>query len=217
MVKRKRAPGGGRKPKGPISGKSAWLSTRISNDTRQRLDQAAKQNDRSLSQEIELRLRRSFAEKVSDPYLKGLAFLIRQAAEAIPTSQPLQSSPYKFAVFKAAVDMLLTHLTPPGPIEPPPEAAEQHEYENYWKSPALCGRAVADVVWWQLQSVETPPSELMKYVDAADQSWWYAHPHARQDLGVPAAPMTFTLGGPDAEMVTVRQRSEKSGQKEGKK
>jgi hypothetical protein len=210
MVKRKRAPGGGRKPKGPISGKSAWLSTRISNDTRQRLEQAAKQKDRSLSQEIELRLRQSFAEKESDPYLRALAFLIHQAAKAIPIAAPLPSNPYKFAVFKSAVDRLLTHLTPSGPIEPPPEAAEQHEYENFWKSPALFGLSIAEVVWWQMQSVETPPPELMKYVDAADQSWWYAHPHARQDLGVPAAAVTFTLGGPEAEMVTGRQ-------KEGKK
>jgi hypothetical protein len=59
-MKRKRAPGGGRKPKGPIKGKSAALSTRITPELRQLLDDAAEEAGRSLSQEVELRLRASF-------------------------------------------------------------------------------------------------------------------------------------------------------------
>lgn len=49
-------------PKGEYAGKSKVLSTRIRPDTRAALSKAAKTSGRSLSQEIEHRLRRSFSE-----------------------------------------------------------------------------------------------------------------------------------------------------------
>ena len=57
----KRAPGAGRKPQGEYKGKTATLTTRIEPDTRTALEKAAKETGRSLSQEIENRLRRSIA------------------------------------------------------------------------------------------------------------------------------------------------------------
>ena len=56
MVKRKRAPGAGRKPKGEFAGKTATVTTRIMPDTREALEAAALASNRSLSQELELRL-----------------------------------------------------------------------------------------------------------------------------------------------------------------
>jgi hypothetical protein len=50
----------GPKPRGPYEGKRETITTRITPGTRQKLDQAAEAADRSLSQEIELRLERSF-------------------------------------------------------------------------------------------------------------------------------------------------------------
>jgi hypothetical protein len=50
----------GPNPKGEYAEKSAVLSTRIREDTRQALTDASKASGRSLSQEIEYRLRRSF-------------------------------------------------------------------------------------------------------------------------------------------------------------
>lgn len=50
----------GPKPRGPYEGKRETLTTRITPSTRRKLDQAAEAADRSLSQEIELRLERSF-------------------------------------------------------------------------------------------------------------------------------------------------------------
>ena len=55
----------GPKPKGEYGGKggrTAVLSTRLQRDTRARLVAAAKANVRSLSQELEHRLRRTFTE-----------------------------------------------------------------------------------------------------------------------------------------------------------
>lgn len=53
---------GGSRPKGEYVGKSQVFSTRIRPDLRSRLEQASKKSGRSLSQEIEHRLRRSFVE-----------------------------------------------------------------------------------------------------------------------------------------------------------
>jgi predicted transcriptional regulator len=50
----------GPKPRGPYEGKRETITTRVTPGTRQKLDQTAEAADRSLSQEIELRLERSF-------------------------------------------------------------------------------------------------------------------------------------------------------------
>lgn len=50
----------GPKPKGPFADKRATLATRITDETRQKLDQAAAANGRSLSQEVEVRIEESF-------------------------------------------------------------------------------------------------------------------------------------------------------------
>ncbi len=52
----------GRKPKGEYQGKSVVFSTRLRPDTKGALQQAAAKSGRSLSQEVEHRLRRSFDE-----------------------------------------------------------------------------------------------------------------------------------------------------------
>ena len=53
----------GPKPRGPFQNKRRTLTTRITDQTRQRLEEAAEYNDRLLSQEIELRLERSFQDE----------------------------------------------------------------------------------------------------------------------------------------------------------
>jgi TraY domain len=85
-VSRKRAPGGGRKPQGEFSNKRAMLATRVTMETRKALDAAARKSGRSLSQEVEHRLRDSL--KISDkadrqPESAALAFLVTRLAETI--------------------------------------------------------------------------------------------------------------------------------------
>ncbi len=65
-------------PRGEYAGKSSVFSTRIRPDLRQKLEQGAKQSGRSLSQEIEHRLRRSFVEdeKISDAFGDRRTYLI---------------------------------------------------------------------------------------------------------------------------------------------
>src|SRR5205809_413957 len=85
-MSRKRAPGAGRKPQGEFSNKRAMLATRVTMETRKALDAAARNSGRSLSQEVEHRLRDSL--KVSDrahrqPESEALAYLVRRLAEII--------------------------------------------------------------------------------------------------------------------------------------
>ena len=53
----------GRRPRGEFKNKLATISTRVTSDTREALEGAAAKSGRSLSQEIECRLRRSFDEE----------------------------------------------------------------------------------------------------------------------------------------------------------
>ena len=55
----------GPQPRGPFSDKRRTLTTRITEKTRARLEDAAAASDRSLSQEIEFRLERSFEKEDS--------------------------------------------------------------------------------------------------------------------------------------------------------
>ena len=56
----------GPQPRGPYSDKRKTLSTRITVETRRQLDKAAKDSGRSLAQEVELRLDRSFQRDDAD-------------------------------------------------------------------------------------------------------------------------------------------------------
>lgn len=61
----------GPRPRGPFADKRKTLTTRITNKTRENLDAAAKATDRSLSQEIEFRLERSFLRDEEDKRVRG--------------------------------------------------------------------------------------------------------------------------------------------------
>ena len=60
MAKQPKKRGPGRPARGPYTDKRKTLTTRITADMREALEDAAKKADRSLSQEIELRLEQSF-------------------------------------------------------------------------------------------------------------------------------------------------------------
>jgi hypothetical protein len=73
MSRRKRAPGAGAKPKGPFKGKSATLTTRITPETRGELEHSAQERGRSLSQEVEFRLRDFARQNQGPPHIRSLA------------------------------------------------------------------------------------------------------------------------------------------------
>lgn len=133
--RQKRAPGGGRKPKGPFIGNSIMVATRITPALRSRLDVAAKANSRSLSQEIQVRLTNSFDARAhqekgdapAQPYGRlpnadvrnhALGAMIAEIAGRIEDTQgePWTKNEYSHAALIKAVQIFLSKL--PLPIEP---------------------------------------------------------------------------------------------------
>ena len=127
---RKRAPGGGRKPRGPSAARP--LTMRIDDDLRGELaaavsKRAKRKSGWNLSQEILLRLRWSLDKEREDrrsPAIAAICFLIADmAARELYTDrwQSWHRDPFAFAAFKSAVVDLLNDLAPPGDVQPPPE------------------------------------------------------------------------------------------------
>jgi hypothetical protein len=120
---RKRAPGGGRKPKGPVPARSQ-LTVRMPDDVRAELEAAARRRNRNLTDEVIGRIRASFVrdyEQKRDPATRALLFLISQLAEQIHMNSPIEwhQNPFMFKAFKLAVARLLDALEPSGKVQSP--------------------------------------------------------------------------------------------------
>jgi hypothetical protein len=115
MVAPKRAPGGGRKAAGPFKGKSATITTRIMPTTRIDLEGAAAASGRSLSQEIELRLRYSVRpDDKRARHIRAAEELIRLAVEEIErlTGVSWLRDRFTAEVLRHAIDQVLSHFAP---------------------------------------------------------------------------------------------------------
>lgn len=114
--KRKR----GRPPLPATEGKRSTLAFRVTKKTRQQLDKAAKQSGRSLSQETELRLERSFQDeearyqtfedKATYRLMKLLA-TVKGLVEG-QTGKSMNSDKRTFDAVKTAIDSVLSGFTP---------------------------------------------------------------------------------------------------------
>lgn len=123
----------GPRPRGPFEDKRSVLTTRITDDTRKRLEAAAAETGRSLSQEIELRLERSFAAEgavsdvlaqlIGDAPTSGLLMLFArilssatQVARAnvrnFGTKDNWLDDPDTFALARAQIEGLLAAIDP---------------------------------------------------------------------------------------------------------
>jgi hypothetical protein len=110
---RTRAAGGGRKPQGEFRGKSATFTTRIRPETRTALADAAKKSGRSLSQEVEIRLRHSVAgEGARARHIRALGDLAKLAAEEIErlTGARWLTDQFTAEAVRHAVDQVLAHF-----------------------------------------------------------------------------------------------------------
>jgi hypothetical protein len=180
MKKRKRAPGGGRKPKGEFASLAANLTVRMPNEMRTQLDRAAGKSGRSLAQELLWRLRLSFqrdSEKEREPAMRALCFIIAETARQIEgvhlTSGEKEASlyhwrtdPFFYKAFRLAVGMILDALSPPGELVKPgitpkdqvPEDEDRPAVDRWLKSyetPDARAAYVADAV---LNSLRTAPA-----------------------------------------------------------
>jgi hypothetical protein len=118
---RKRAPGGGRKPKGRFAGNTERFNVRCTPEIKGRLEMEALKNKRSLPQEIQERLQRTFeydADNSRDPATAGLIFMVEFAAREFGGGRgglpAWRTNAVEFEEFKAAIDIILERLRPAG-------------------------------------------------------------------------------------------------------
>ena len=100
---------------GPFKGKSATITTRIMPSTRVYLEEAAAASGRSLSQEIELRLRHSVRpDDKRARHIKAAEELIRLAAEETErlTGVSWLKDRFTAEVLRHAIDQVLSHFAP---------------------------------------------------------------------------------------------------------
>jgi hypothetical protein len=120
---RKRAPGGGRKPKGEFSGLGMPLSIRMPAELRSQLEAAARRSGKSLTQEMLTRLDGSLNKdrnKAVDPAMRALCFLFSSLAYAVHWNMPnWRSDRFLFRGIKIGIGKLLDALEPSGEIKLP--------------------------------------------------------------------------------------------------
>jgi hypothetical protein len=191
----KRGPGGGRKPEGPFKRKTAQLTTRITWELRSALDREKKRRDWSLSQVVEYLLRQSIeAPKPSDKALgaarnRALGLIVRRLAASIETNtgEDWRKDMFSFEALKSAIEIVLSRLSPDGPVKVPPRigrsaaSLKPHRSEQLFK-PDGVGLAVALGFWDQLEILEKPPLDRPKN-EHYGQSF-YEMPDLRRDLDI---------------------------------
>lgn len=135
-------------PKGEYVGKTAVFSTRIRPDLRSKLEEATKVSGRSLSQEVEHRLRRSFVEddKIADAFGDRRTYrLMRMMADAMHLSAGSQtdwlSNPFDFHIAISAALGVLEAVSPEGAME-----------EESYSDAASLGAITASVIWSKVQA-----------------------------------------------------------------
>jgi Arc-like DNA binding domain len=151
MARRKRAPGGGRKPKGDFNNLSSPFSLRMPLDLRKQLELASRRSGRSISQEILRRVQNSFQrdrDRANAASLRALCFLISQIAEhaSVLENNSWRAEPFKFKAFKRGVSTLLSKLEPSGEVVGPFEKAGNPLFNSYEQF----GDFIAEGVWGDL-------------------------------------------------------------------
>jgi hypothetical protein len=158
----KRAPGGGRKPKGPFKVKSANFSTRITAETRAELERLAKAKRQSLSQVVEYLLRDAISRnRDTPPHIRSLECAITLLAQDIQrrTGRRWNEDPFTGESLRHGIDALLLNLAPPpdGAAAVPPLleqafARSSPEFRKTLRNPVSFGRLQADALAFAIES-----------------------------------------------------------------
>jgi hypothetical protein len=151
---RKRAPGAGRKPRGPFKGKTVTLTTRITPETRAAMERAATKSGLSLSQEVERRLDASVSvERNRMPDVRALAEAVALVTENVQedTGKLWREDAFTGEALRHGNNFLVRHFAAPGaPVIPPrvQEAAARMppEANERYCSPAWVGENAAGKV-----------------------------------------------------------------------
>jgi hypothetical protein len=188
--------------KGPINGNYGWIQARITEDLRARLEQAAAENGRSLSQEAQVRLQESFdlpAKIQKDwgpPDVKALAQLVSRVVRSIHNSvgaNPFAEAgdlawhrnSFTHAAVCAAITTLLAHYKPEGSAETPSQVKKRAEWvapeqAETMITPESVGESCALGLLDQL-AIMTRPKKIDPNAHYGDSH--YVLPHIRDILG----------------------------------
>jgi hypothetical protein len=169
--------GKGPRPKGEYAGKSSVFSTRIRPDLRKSLERAAKTSGRSLSQEVEHRLRRSFVEddKIADAFGDRRTYrLMRLMSDAIHLSQKHENDenwlddPYRFQVALAAMRSVVEAIEPSAP------SLGEVDDVNMEMATGAVGAAIAAQLWLGVvqakHSIELGSGSLADHINSIARS-----------------------------------------------
>jgi hypothetical protein len=172
MATRKRASGGGRKPKGEFSRLDHPFSLRMPADLRKQLEDARKRTGKSFSQEMLTRVKSTFhRERYTsiDPSMRALCYLMsciqhsldRQVlflnnTLSLPAKEERhwRAHPFFYVAFKIAVQTLLDKFEPIGSDGP---VSDQTPFE--------VGSEIANQLWFQLLNTRKYNSLLDEVVD----------------------------------------------------
>ncbi|MFY9292612.1 MAG: hypothetical protein WAP03_18255 [Methylorubrum rhodinum] len=115
-------------PKGEYSGQTAVLSTRITPDLRAQLEAEVKKSGKTLSREIEHRLRRSFIEdeKISEAFgsrqvyalMKMISMIIQTWHNPLQFEKDWRSDPLSYDQMCKKISYALKAMRPEGPVAP---------------------------------------------------------------------------------------------------
>jgi hypothetical protein len=178
----------GRKPLGDAP--KVNFNTKIDADLRGQLDREAKKNNRSLSREIELRLRASLGapspgkepKEVKDRYLVALFYIIGQIFRHLPPGD-MRTDGFRFKAFRVAIGWVLDRLAPSGPLEVPAYVNPDVTPDTLSQSAEIIGQLTAATHWNALISLEDIPTHATE-IGAVSGDWPFAMPWAREALGI---------------------------------
>ena len=189
---RKRASGGGRKPQGEFTGKTATLTTRITPQVRTALERRANKNHRSLSQEIERCLKDAVWQDRANPHIAGLAYAITLLIQAIEraTQKRWLEDPFTCAAVHHGIQTLLLHFGPQGtPVVPssvqtasgrmPTQLAESY------RTPTGVGEMETFSLITQIETTPEPHEKSSPKIHYPDE--WYTFWKIRGDIGATSA------------------------------
>jgi hypothetical protein len=205
-MKRKRAPGGGRKPSGPFQRNTAQLTVRMPESMRSELEASAHKRGWSLTQELLWRVRVSLSkerEEHRDRAVRALCFLISEMAlkyfssEGRQLAEPWQRDPFTFAAFKLAVGKLLDALQPEGELRPPRTKDGRDRYRTE-TTESLADHAAKETLsnLFYTQMPDRDLKAIIQSIPLPDNPHWgewlveelerdfYAMSNARRDLGI---------------------------------
>jgi hypothetical protein len=191
---KKRAPGGGRKPRG--QGPAQHFNTRIAPEVRHRLVQAAKRNDQTLSSEIERRLRESLEveERWGGDHHYALARLVTNAAQRIERSAGKRwlDDAFVAQALRAVVLIILNRLMPDAPLQTPESVKKSTanfaahlppEQAAFHNTPEGFGSAIAGSILYELETYEAPATDRPSHIHYAEN--FFLMPRIRKGWASP--------------------------------